>query len=106
MVIVIMKMNARPGKRRELKQTLLALIEPTRKKKGCLSHDIFQDIENDNRLNLVEVWESQEDFDDHLRSDHFTVLMGTRSLLSRAPEIAMSEVSSSAGWEAVEARRK
>jgi quinol monooxygenase YgiN len=105
MIIVIMKMNVLPEKCLELKQTLLALNEPTRKEKGCLSHNVFQDIENDNALSLVEVWESRADLDDHLRSDRFTVLMGTRSLLSQAPEIAMSEVSYSSGWEAVEAVR-
>jgi quinol monooxygenase YgiN len=81
------------------------LIEPTRKEKGFLSHNVFQDIENDNNLCLFEIWESQADLDDHLRSDTFTVLMGTRYLLNRPPEISISEVSHSSGWEAVEAVR-
>jgi quinol monooxygenase YgiN len=105
MVIVIIKMKALPEKWLELKQSLLALAEPTRKEKGCLSHDVFQDIENDNGLSLIDVWENREDLDDHLRSDTFTVLMGTRYLLNRPPEITMSEVSHSSGWEAVEAVR-
>ena len=106
MVIVIIKMNALPEKCLELKQTLLALIEPIRKMKGCLSHNIFLDIENENILSLIEEWESRKDLDDHLRSDTFTVLMGTRYLLNRPPEITMSEVSHSSGWEAVEAVRR
>ena len=106
MVIVIIKMNVLPEKCLELKQTLLALIEPARKDKGCLSHNVLQDLENDNGLSLIEVWESREDLDHRLRSDKFTVLMGTRSLLSRPPEITMNEVSHSSGWEAVEAVRK
>jgi quinol monooxygenase YgiN len=106
MVIVIIKMNALPEKHLELKQTLLALIEPARKDKGCLSHNVLQDLENDNGLSLIEVWESREDLDHRLRSDKFTVLMGTRSLLTRPPEITMNEVSHSSGWEAVEAVRK
>ena len=105
MVIVIIKMNALPEKCLELKQTLLALIEPTRKEKDCMSHNVFQDLENGNCLNLIQVWQSREDLDDHLRSDTFTVLMGTRYLLNRPPEITMSEVSHSSGWEAVEAVR-
>jgi len=105
MVIIIVKMKALPEKCRELKQTLQALTEPTREEKGCLSHDVFQDIENDNGLCLIEIWENREDLDERLRSDKFTVLMGTRSLLSRPPEITMNEVSHSSGWEAVEAVR-
>ena len=51
-----------------------------------------------------DVWDSRENLDDHLRSDQFTVLMGTMSLLSQPPEITMSEEASiSSGWEAIEA---
>ena len=106
MVIVIIKMDAKPEKSLELKQTLQAMIEPTRKDNGCLSHNVYQDIENDNSLSLIQVWERQADLDRHLRSNRFTVLMGTRSLLRQAPEITMNEVSSSAGWEALEVVRK
>jgi len=105
MVIVIIKMDALPEKYLEVKQTLLALIVPIRKMKGCLSHNIFLDIENDNGLSLIEEWESREDLDDHLQSEKFTLLMGIRYLLSRPLEISMSEVSHSSGWEAVEAVR-
>ena len=105
MVSFIMKMKAKPEKLLELKQTLQALIEPTRKAKGCLSHDVFQDIENDNNICLFEKWESQADLGDHLRSDRFNVLMGTKILLNQPPCITMSEASSSSGWEAVEAVR-
>jgi len=105
MVSIIIEMKALPEKHLELKQTLVALMESTRKEKGCLSHHVFKDIENDSSLSLIQLWQSQEDLDDHLRSDRFTVLMGTKSLLSRPPEITMGEISSSSGWEAVEAVR-
>ena len=106
MVIIIIEMTALTEKRLELEQTLAALMESTRKEKGCLSHNVFKDIENDNSLSLIQLWQSREDLDDHLRSDTFTVLMGTRYLLNRPPEITMSEVSHSSGWEAVEAVRR
>ena len=105
MFIVILKMNALPEKCLELKQTLQALSKSTQQEKGCLSHDGFQDVESDNCFSLVQVWRNREDLDDHLRSDKFTVLMGTRNLLSRPSEITMNEVTHSAGWEAVEAVR-
>ena len=106
MVIVVIKMDAKPEKILELKQTLQAMIEPTRKNSGCLSHYVYQDIENDNSLSLIQIWERQADLNRHLRSNLFSVLMGTRSLLKQAPEITLNEVSSTAGWEAVEAVRK
>jgi quinol monooxygenase YgiN len=65
----------------------------------------LQDIENENNLCLFEMWQSQVDLDEHLRSDQFTVLVGTKILLSQAPEITISEVPNSSGWKAVEAVR-
>ena len=106
MVIVIIKLNALPEKCLELKHSLLALVDPTRKEKGCLSHNIFQDIENDNGLSLIQMWQTRGDLDDYLRSDLFTVLIGTRYLLSRPLEISMNEVAHSSGWEAIEAARE
>jgi len=105
MVIVIIKLNALPEKCLELKQSLLALIEPTRKGKGCLSHDIFQNIENENSFSLIQMWQTRVDLDDYLRSDLFTVLIGTRYLLSRPSEITMNEVTQASEWEAAEAVR-
>ena len=93
MVSVILKMRALPEKRRELKQTLLALIEPTRNEKGCLGYDVFEDIENKNSFCLVERWASMKELDDHQRTERFAVLMGTRSLLEREPEIIVNEIS-------------
>jgi quinol monooxygenase YgiN len=105
MVIVIIKLNARPEKCLELKQSLLAMIEPTRKEKGCLSHNIFQDIKNDNDFSLFQVWHTRADLDDYLRSDLFTVLIGTRYLLIQPSEISVNEVTHAFEWEDAEAVR-
>ena len=105
MFIVIIKFNALPQKCLELKQTLQALNISAQQEKGCLSHSVLQDIESENSFSLVQCWQNREDLDNHLRSDKFTVLMGTKSLLSRPWEITVNEVTHSTGWEAVEAIR-
>jgi len=91
MLTVIISMTAHPEKCLELKQTLLALIEPTRKEKGCLRCDVFEDIENENSFFVVEHWETQTDLDGHQESDRFAVLMGARSLLSSEPEVMINK---------------
>ena len=106
MVVVIITMNALPQKTLELKQTLLGLLEHTRKEKGCLNHNVYQSMEDESDISLIQAWESREDFDDYLKSDGFTVFMGTWSLLSHQPEITMSDVSHSSEWDAVEEVRK
>ena len=54
MIILTMKMNVHPEKRKELLQTIFALIQPTREEQGCLSYYAFLSIEDENSINLVE----------------------------------------------------
>jgi quinol monooxygenase YgiN len=57
-------------KAEELKKVCLGLIEPTRKEKGCISYELFQDSSNPGRFTFIEEWESREHLDVHLKSPH------------------------------------
>jgi len=87
MIIAIIKMKALPEKCLELRQTLLALIEPTRNEKGCLSYHVLRDIEHENSFTLLHRWLSREALDKYLCTEAFAVLKGTSSLLITPPEI-------------------
>jgi quinol monooxygenase YgiN len=99
MIIAIIKMRALPEKCLELKQTLLALTEPTRNEKDCLDHHVFQDIEHENCFTLFHQWLNREALEKHLCSDRFAVLMGTKSLLIRPPQIIINTVTESKALE-------
>jgi quinol monooxygenase YgiN len=92
-------------KRIEVMQTLLSMIEPTENEMGCLSCRGFQDIENKNGFDLIAEWKTHEDLDHYLRSDRFSVLLGTKSLLCDPPQIQIHTVSNSQGMETVNAAR-
>ena len=92
-------------KRTEMMQTLLSMVEAAGKEKGCLSYDVFSDIDGDSVFNLIEEWETREDLDRHIRSERFSVLLGTKSLLSQPLGINIHTVSHSEGMEAVNALR-
>lgn len=98
-------MNALPEKEKEVMQTLLSMIEPTTREKGCLSYDVLCGVEDKNVFSLIEAWENREDLERHLRSDRFSVLLGTKSLLSERLRIQLHTVSHSEDMEAVKAAR-
>ncbi len=100
MILTFIKMNVRPEKRKELRQTIRAIVQEVRKEKGCVDSTFYQNSENENDFFLFEEWENRQVLDDHLRSARFTVLIGARSLLSRPPEIMIHSVSHSSGLEA------
>ena len=105
MIIVRITMNALLEKRTEVMQTLLSMIEPTENERGCQSCHVFRDIEDNNVFSLIEEWETREDLDGHIKSDRFSVLLGTKSLLCGPPQIKIHTVSHSEGMEAVNAAR-
>ena len=105
MVIVKIALNALPEKQKEVIQTLLSMIESTVKERGCLSHRIFRDLEDENAFSLIDEWKTREDLEQHLRSAKFGVLLGTKSLLCEPPNIQIHTVSDSEGMAAVNAAR-
>ena len=86
-------------------QTLLSMIEPTLQEKGCLSYQVFQDIDDENVFSLIKDWKTREDLNRHMRSDRFGVLLGTKILLDEQQNIQIHTISHSEGIEAVHADR-
>ena len=105
MILFRITMNVLPEKQKEFMQTLLSMIEPAGKEEGCLSYDVFCDMEDNHVFSLIEEWETREDLDHHIRSERFGVLLGTKSLLAKPLEMKIHTVSHSEGAEAVKALR-
>jgi len=104
-IIVRITMNALIEKQTEVMQTLLSMVELTENGKGCLRCHVSRGIEDKNVFTLIEEWETREDLDDHIKSDRFSVLLGTKSLLCEPPQIEIHTVSRSEGMETVNAVR-
>jgi quinol monooxygenase YgiN len=105
MILVRITMNVLPQKQKEVMQTLLSMLETAGKEKGCLSYEVFCDVEGKTVYNLIEEWETLEDLDRYIMSDRFSVLLGTKSLLARPLEMKIHTVSHSEGVEVVNALR-
>ena len=101
MIEATIKMKVVPEKRAELLQTLRSMTEEIRKEKGCMSCYFYQEVENENIFSVIESWKTQEELDSHLKSDMFSALIGTKSLLAESPEINIKAISYTAGMEAV-----
>jgi quinol monooxygenase YgiN len=105
MIVVKIAMNVLQEKQKELVQTILSMIGPMENEVGCLSYALFCNIEDKNLLILLEEWQTRKDLDRHLKSEMFSVLLGTKSLLCDRPQIQIHTVSHSEGMESVNATR-
>lgn len=106
MVVVRITLDVLPEKQLEVMQTLVSMVEPTGKERGCLSCDVFCDVEDKNRFSMLGEWETREDFDHHILSNRFGALLGTKTLLDEPIKIRIYTVSRSEGSEAITAARR
>jgi quinol monooxygenase YgiN len=106
MIILKITMNVIFEKHKELMQTILSMMEPMEKVPGCLSFDLYCDIEDKNILTLFEEWQTRKDLDLHLQSEIFGVLLGTKSLLSESHGIRIYTIRKSEGVEALHFARE
>jgi quinol monooxygenase YgiN len=87
MILAFIKMNVRPEKRKELRQTIQSVVADIKQERGCLESSFYQNAENENEFFLVQKWETQQELDEHRESVRYTVLMGTKILLHSPLEI-------------------
>jgi len=83
MILVITKMNVVPEKLLELTQTISSLSAFTRAEKGCAYCELCQSIEDENKLFLLEEWNTQENLMAHLKTEHFSVFLGAMNILAQ-----------------------
>ncbi|MEC8917513.1 MAG: putative quinol monooxygenase [Pseudomonadota bacterium] len=70
MIYVVATSVAKEGKEKRYRESLLSLISPSRKEKGCLLYDLHQDQDNPAHFIFYEIWDSQESLNVHAASEH------------------------------------
>jgi len=98
-------MTVSPEKRKEVLQTLTAILGPIRREHGCISCSCYVDVEAENNICFRVEWKNSEDLDTHLRSVLFGVMIGAMKLLNIEPDIRFNTISSTAGAEKINAAR-
>ncbi len=76
LLTVIATMRALPGKEQDLRDALVALVEPTTQEAGYVNYDLHQGIEDPALFCFYENWESGEHLDAHLGSPHLVDIVG------------------------------
>ncbi len=64
-LLCIAKFIAKPGREEELHKALLTLLAPTRAEPGCISYELYQNVENPRIFTMTECFESKDAFDVH-----------------------------------------
>lgn len=90
---VVARIQARPEKVDEVRELLLALIEPTRREQGCVTYELLQNRDDPCDFTFVEEWACDADLDAHAASDHLRTI-GTKlaPVVAAQPDIRKYEL--------------
>ena len=84
---------------------MASLSGSIRMEEGCRRCDFCQSIEDENRLFLLEEWDTQENLTTHLKSEYFRVLRGAMNLLVEPHEMIFHTVFHPEGMEEIHYNR-
>lgn len=62
-------------KYKPLLEAVTELVELSLHDKGCIDYDLYESKTSDDRLLIYETWESEEDLNRHMASEHFKRLV-------------------------------
>ncbi len=74
MLTVVARVRAKPGKEEQVREALMALVEPTRKEAGCINYDLHRSQEDAALFLFHENWISREALDKHLQMPYLQEL--------------------------------
>ena len=87
------------NKRDEVLQVLLCLKGPTEVSRGCRACRILQDVEDDQVLTYLVQWDTQDEIEEHLRSERFRRLLPYIEMSREPPQVEFSTIDQVRGIE-------
>ncbi len=75
MITIVAKKLIKQSKVEEFKVLAEELINESRKERGNIAYNLYEDSNNPNILTFIEEWESEEAINLHNNSKHFTTIV-------------------------------
>lgn len=72
MIKIVAKSIIKDGMKEKFIEKATELIKLSRKEKGCISYNLYEDIYNSNVLTFIEEWKDEDAIKIHNSSEHFT----------------------------------
>lgn len=90
MIKIVAKFTVKEDKIEEFKNIAGELVAETRKEKGCISYELFQELNDAKGLTFIEEWENQDTLDCHMESKHFNeIFPKLAAIQEKDPDVIM-----------------
>jgi len=88
MLQTVSKLYVMEDRVEEFLDVFKGMIGPTKKERGYIEYEMYQNEEDPSLLIVLEKWESKEDFDNHIKSEHFKkIVPEMMKLMSKETEL-------------------
>jgi quinol monooxygenase YgiN len=96
MIICTGYLTIDPAKRAEAEAAIATLVAATTAEEGNVEYRYASDLGDPNRINILEIWESEDAMNAHMATDHLAEFMGTIvGFLGGPAEVMRHDVASS-----------
>lgn len=102
MIRATIRMKMPAQKIREGLEILRSVAERARVQPGSIDCRIYKDAQEENVIMFDELWRSQEDLDQHLRSADYREVLLVVEMAQEKPEVRFHEIVRSSGLETIE----
>jgi quinol monooxygenase YgiN len=89
----------------EALEILSLIMQRTRFESGCVSCNVYRNVDSENSLMIEEIWKNEKDLARHLRSDEYQKILLVAEMASAPPEIRFYTILRATGVETVEKAR-
>ena len=89
-------------RRDEMIRTICSIVEPTKSEPGCLACGCYEDARDPNKLLFLERWRSREDFERHVRTDRFRVILSVVDMSAEKPQLSFDAIGRSDGLDYID----
>jgi len=93
------------GMRQEIVDILLSVKGPTLALPTCSACSIYEEQDDDKTIAYMELWQSEEEMDRHIRSSLYNRVLEAMELSTKTPEIRFFRISETHGIELIEKAR-
>ncbi|CAF0736596.1 unnamed protein product [Rotaria sp. Silwood1] len=84
----VVDIYVKPESIEKVRAILLKIVEDSRTEDGCVEYHLFENISDKFQFTFIEIWESEDAFEDHLQSDHIRqASVDVNGDLSKTPDI-------------------
>ena len=72
---VVAKFHVKPEKIQEFVGLCKKLVDETVNEEGCIEYGLYQELQNQEILTMLEEWRDESSLDEHMKSNHFVEIL-------------------------------